>query len=278
MLRFALIVLLGALHSFAQTTSFPGMTGWESVGGNIADWAREGELHLPGGGQLSTMIQGRGITLRLVSKPSISSDPKEIPVLEIGATALAIIRENDALVLKVVDAENRTFSVPTQWLLRGDDEVSVPVAIEVTRRNMDLIISCQNQVWTYEVGSMGENTEIVLSAGETEPWVIIELSITTEPVLESSSVTQDGVAFRSSQSDNDTRSAIGRDQHDVSLIATEDSQKEAVGGSEQAVTSEKTNGSISLDVFTPPSVRRSRSALVRTVLIRAETEKKEHRK
>lgn len=258
---------LAALVSISAAAQSVDLSYWSISGAQQSELQIENGIVLPTNAQLYQQVTGYGVTLKLASLPIFSADPADMPVLELGKNALAFVKENDVGIIKLIQGEAQPVALSSIIALNSDGRPSESLELVVTLRAAEMILTINDSVTIYANEPLSNGTAIVLSSGASHDWAIQTLSVTTGPE----------VAVASAEHDSDrnildehtpNRAQIERNQGPAITINT-DVTGTASGDTDSSAVSRENLGENrrnTLEVFTPSSVRRGRSAAIRAAM------------
>lgn len=241
---------------------------WETATTPVQQLVQDDQLVLPAGTQLYRDLNAGNMTLRISSSPVFSSDPEQVAVLEFGTNSLVFIKENDFGRITLMSDDLVAQTLPPSVVLDENDRPTEALDLELTQRDGLLFLTIQKQ--TQQFPATRGATQIVLSAGASQDWTIRNLQVTFEPLLvgddsepiDGRTESSDGFSYDIGRSAATMGSA---DANMTSGVDGLDTSSEKPDSSEAKATQRE----VRLEVFTPPAVRRGRSAEVRAALNRA---------
>lgn len=235
-----------------------------------AELIQNNTLILPAGTQLYRNVTGGAVTLQITSTPTFSSDPEEVALLEIGSNALALSQTAGTghLILLPGDLKPQTLSYAIA--LDENDRPTEPLNLSLTQRGSALFLTLQGQTQRIATDPLPENTQIVLSTGARHDWRIQTLILTTEPLIITEEENPVGSGGSSSSNTPDPTSKGTSGNSPSANSGTSASDTSATTGDSASSDVQKNHRPVRLEVFTPPAVRRGRSAAVRAALAQAQ--------
>ena len=260
----SLIASLGlsgrAAEQFIEVTPLT-LDGWTVAGTGGNTLSSGSQLVLPAGVQLSRKFSDPVLVVHLVARPVFSEQGENWPILGLGSAALAFVRQEGQGHLVLVTAETAAVDLP--WTVPLDSngkQGSIDLLLAYDRVTGTGLVSFQNQVRVFEVAPAVGPTDVSLSAGVRSDWAVdllqvllpdLDAAATGTSNLENSSSSEPGPHDTGQLPVNKLRAALDQ------LRASE-----AAGTSAGAATSADQTKVVaavpSLEVFTPPSVRRTR--------------------
>ncbi len=254
---------LGAAEQLITVTPQT-LAGWTVVGAEPGVLAAGPQLILPAGAQLNREFPASAVILHLVSRPILSAATAEWPILEVGPVALALIGPGAPGRLVLVVNEDSVIDLP--W----------PVVMDQKNPAVDLIlaydpvtgaglIGLKDQLKSFAGTPSAKPVEVVLSAGAHAPWPqdLLSVLLLTDDPPDARSGGKGGKSDPSTATAK-LKSALG------SLLDPTGAAKSTPGVSSGAAAGAALDPEpvSTLEIFTPPSVRRGRSEEVRAIVAR----------
>lgn len=265
------LCLISVLLSISALRADPviNLSEWGAGDTSTSELVQNNKLVLPAGAQLYRVVTGGGVTFKITSTPIFSTEPEEVAILEFGTNALAFMQSSEIgrIILLQGDLEPQFLSY--EIALDDTGRAAEVLALNLTQRGQSLFLSTQGQTLQLVSEPLTETTEIVLSSGANQSWEISELRVTTEPqyTAGSAATREPGGSSSGDVTDQTSEASSPNSLPGIPEEAADDASS-AVGGSTSADV-QQAHRRVRLEVFTPPAVRRGRSAAVRAALIQA---------
>lgn len=254
-----LLGLVSALEANVQEINVTPATlaDWQVTGANRDELQTQAILKLPAGSEISRTFSSGTVVLHSVSRPHFGSSTEDWPVVQVGPTALALIRRgvHGELVLLVGE---QVSPLPFEVLL--DANGNVLQLLEVTLGYNPTahvgVVAFGDQALSFKATTEGSAVEIAVSAGEKTPW--------GQESLQVQIIGSDEQADKSKgagTSNKVKRSALLKSAADILRQAGE-----AIGGQSGAgVAGKKPQADPiaggRLEIYTPASVRRGATSV-----------------
>ncbi len=235
-------------------------SGWKFVGIDGAKIPSGEPFLLPADAQAARRFDSKDIEVRLSMEMDIGIDPAEWPVLEIGGAGLTFMKVGAVVRAVLMFPDGKATALPPKFALNTGTVIEkCPVSIR--RTEQAIAISAGAWSGTYRCEPEAAALEVVFSAPLSRPWVlegaevVVRLpdtdQVSSDPIQPdggSRTVTDYPLNAPLSLSVTNRRS----DLENLPAHATNASEKTTAGAH-----------SATLEVFTPPSVRSGRAAVVR---------------
>lgn len=240
------------------------LAGWSVAGAEKNALASGQQLSLPAGAQLSREFSASAVIVHLVSRPVLAETSAEWPILEIGPVALALTgREGQGRLVLVVNADH---VIDLPW----------PVVPDPAHPAVDLILAydpvtgaglvgLKDQIKPFAGASSAQPVAVILSAGEHAAWPQDSLSVLLLAADPPPPVARSGGNGGSTSS----RAATARLKTALDHLSGPAATATPGGPAAPATTAAPEPAPVStLEIFTPPAVRRGRAEAVRALLAR----------
>lgn len=253
---------LGAAEQLLPVTPQT-LAGWSVAGAEKNALASGQQLILPANAQLSRVFAPQAVIVRLVSRPVLAETSAEWPILEIGPVALALTgREGHGRLVLVVNGD-RVIDLP--W----------PVVPDPAHPAVDLIlaydpvtgaglIGLKDRLQPFASAPSAQPVEVILSAGAHAAWPQDSLSV----LLLADDPPPPDARSGGNGGDAHTRAAAARLRTALDRLP-DPAAPAAPGGPATRAAPAPAPGS-TLEIFTPPAVRRGRAEAVRTLLAQSQ--------
>jgi hypothetical protein len=259
------LTLAAALHLDAAeqilTITPAALQDWSVAGADKAVLVSAPSLALPAGAQVSRQFTASAVIVHLATRPNFSEASTEWPVLSVGPAALALVRKDGEGRLVLVVDESMTEELP--WSVKLDEgTAAVDLFVAYDPLAGTGVIGLDDRKQTFALPRSAKPVEVWLSAGAQAPWDQERMQV----MLLGDDPTAASDKRHSRQSDGADSagklgSALERLRHGTGFGKAGDAtDASSVLGQSSVSTSS------GLEVFTPPSVRRTRIVeAVRTV-------------
>ncbi len=260
--------LTASLFAADPQSKIEDLASWSVLGADKNQLTDEATLSLPAGAQLYRTVSSGGITLAVQSSPAFGLRAADLPVVELGDAALAFLRDGETGKLVLVLGDNPALTLPYEFALAGDGHSQEPLNLTLSRAGATVAVTTRGQTLHFPAGYSARPQEIVLSAGAGQAWPIQGLALTAV-------TNQDASNARSSDSTSDqgnadqVRQQATKPTATTGAIASESSATSVASSGTAITTAETPPRVITLEVFTPPSVRLGRATEVRKAAMQA---------
>lgn len=274
-MRYLILALLICTHALRLgateqllTVTPQTLAGWSVVGAEKNALSAGHQLVLPAGAQINREFSSQAVIVHLVSRPVLAEAAAEWPILEVGPVALALIGQGAQGRLVLVVNEDRVIDLP--WPVVTDQKnPAVELILAYDPLTGGGLIGLKDKLKSFAGSPSIKPVEVVLSAGQHAAWPQDLLSVlllaSDSPPLD---VRTDGKGGNSPQyaATAKLKSALGR------LLEPTGAASTTAGGSSGTSASAAPDLApvSTLEIFTPPSVRRGRSEDVRAIVARAQ--------
>ncbi len=260
------LTLTSGLLSAKQIMSVTPQTlaGWTIVGAEASALAGQPELTLPAGAQLARSFDNGELAVQLKTRPVVGVNESDWPTVELGTTAL-IFSRNGAVGKLLLSVGGQTPQpLPIEFTLDAQDRSKELLVITLSRQGSSVSVETAGQILQFKVGpDDSRGLEIVASAGASTPWTFQSLTVTRnfdEPVrLPTVDLTQYSKFSASGDTANSRLVAAGCVLPDFNEVIPVDPAVAKVSPSGNAAGA----GKFTLEIFTPPAVRRGRADALR---------------
>jgi hypothetical protein len=237
----------------------------------LQDWSVSGadkmalvsatSLVLPAGAQVSRQFSASAVIVHLATRPNFSEASTDWPVLSVGPAALAVVRKGGEGRLVLVVDESTTEELP--WSVKLDEgTAAVDLFVAYDPVAGTGVVGLDDHKQTFALPRSAKPVEVWLSAGAQAPWAQERMQVmllADDPTAASDK--RPGRQSDGADSAGKLGSALERLRHGTGFGKA----GEATDASSAVGQSSISAGS-GLEVFTPPSVRRTRILeAVRTV-------------
>lgn len=252
----SLVRPLGATEQLVTVTPQT-LGGWKVLGADPVQLAKAKQLTLSANAQLSRLFSDHAVILHLVSRPVFSEESTQWPIIGVGPVALALIKKDGLGRLVLVTDETTAHDLP--WSMSLDHpELAVDLVVAYDPLAGAGVIGFQDQLQEFELQASAKPVEVWLGAGAGSPWLLDQMEVlllgadAPENDKLDSDTTAQQKAFKArlksamSELSSDGGSG-GGSGHGSGSSADPDGVAAATVGSAST-----------LEVFTPPSVRRAK--------------------
>ncbi len=254
---------LGAAEQLITVTPQT-LADWSVVGADRTVLAAEKQLSIPAGAQLSREFSTAAVIMHLCSRPVFSETAADWPILEIGPVALALVgRDQEAGRLVLVANEDSVVDLP--WPVVADNSnPTVDLILAYDPMTGAGLIAYQDKLKSFTSAVTTKLVEVVLSAGEHAAWPQDTLQ-----VLLLSEDPPPGVGPRAGADNAYPHAAITKLKAALDRLPGPAHAAKSAGATQSAVSTSPAPVPVStLEIFTPPAVRRGRAEEIRTLLAR----------
>lgn len=256
----AVLVCSGhASHQIIEVTPQT-LEGWTLTGADQVALTSGDQLVLPAGAQLSRQFSGSAIILHLVTRPTFSTRAEDWPIIGLGSSALVFTRKDGQGQMVLVTGDDTATVLP--WSLppdRPDKPELIDLFLACDPESGMGLISCQNQIKSFNLPANAKSAEVWLSAGTPSNWPLALFQVILfDPMVTPTAYPR---AVNGSHADaTDPRPALTANLQAVMgqmRAATEAAGVIAATPGNEATVAK--SGPVSrLEVYTPSSVRRVR--------------------
>jgi len=248
-------------------------TGFAQAGGS---WTLHSEgratdlagpsITLPPGGELVRLAPAGAFGLSIESRPAIAAAPASWPVVMIGEVAVIVFASGGSAAVGVFDGGEmvHVFDAPLKFDAAG--RLADPLRLTVERRGDRLEVGAGGEKTQLEPVRLATGDDIVLSAGSGAPWELDAVTFRSGP-LETGGSAGAGAATpgRNSSATSSGAGSAGPGAGSADPAAA------ASPGANGTSAGERGRGSAApaaatLEVFTPPAVRKARADAVRELV------------
>lgn len=247
---------LGAAEQMVTVTPQT-LAGWNILGADPAQLAKAKELVLSDNAQLSRLFSDHAVILHLVSRPVFSEDSAQWPIIGVGPVALALIKQDGLGRLVLVTDETTAHDLP--WSVPLDQpEVAVDLIVAYDPLAGAGVIGFQDQVQEFALPASAKPVEVWLGAGAASSWALdrMEVLLLGADTSENDQLVSDATARQKALKDR-LKSALeelsGGGGSGGSSGLGSDGPAAPVG-----VVAATAGSGPALEIFTPPSVRRTK--------------------
>jgi len=240
------------------------LADWTVVGADRTVLAAEKQLSIPAGAQLSRQFPAAAVMIRLVSRPVFADTAAEWPILEIGPVALALVgRDQEAGRLVLVANGDSVVDLP--WPVVADNSnPTVDLILAYDPLSGAGLLGYQDKLKSFTSAVTTKPVEVVLSAGEHAAWpqdMLQVLLLGDDP--------PPGVGPTTGAGNDNSLAAITKFQAALNRLPGPTDAAKSAGEAQSAITAAPAPAPAStLEIFTPPAVRRGRAEEIRTLLAR----------
>ena len=261
-LAFLTCALGGSLWGAEQllTVTPQTLAGWTISGADRNAVAAREALVLPGNAQLSRVVPSGAVILRLVSRRVFSEEPAQWPVIGAGSAALALVQMEGRGRFMLVLNESNVKELP--WSVSLDEKgVTVDLVLAYDPLSGVGLIVFQDKVQEFEVPLSTRPVELWLSAGQTAAWpqdLMQVMLLTADPADPSGADAKPVTTAHPSPADR-LQAAAGI------LRARDAAAGDLSPAPTGSATMDKSSTVPTLEIFTPPSVRRTKVKIIEAV-------------
>lgn len=261
------LLLAGAALSGGSTVSrvTPGaLASWSVTGADRTQMSAAKDITLPAGAQLSREVTDGAVVLQLTSQPGWADASADWPILEVGPAAIAFVKAGNEGRLRLLVGDSQEQELP--WSFSGDAMAKpMDLLLGYDPASGAVIVSAQDQTRFFQGGRSARPVEVALTAGDQSEWrqVSMELAV-FDPQTE---VAAEAPRRRSTQDESAAAAGLARLKslshrlRETSMDTTSASRPGVASDTARAIPPAST-----LEVYTPPAVRRGRAAEVRSAL------------
>jgi hypothetical protein len=252
----SLVRPLGATEQLVTVTPQT-LGGWKVLGADPAQLAKSKQLILSDNAQLSRLFSDHAVILHLVSRPVFSDESTQWPIIGVGPVALALIKKDGLGRLVLVTDETTAHDLP--WSVSLDrPEVAVDLVVAYDPLAGAGVIGFQDQLQEFELPASAKPVEVWLGAGAGSPWPLDQMEVLLLGVdaQESGKLVSDANARQKALTKR-LKSALGELLSDGSSGGGS-GRGSGSSADPEGVAAATVDAVSTLEVFTPPSVRRAK--------------------
>jgi hypothetical protein len=263
-IRFHLICIALVSTALAGVQNFPvtpvTLAGWQITGANTDSLAKEPALSLPPGSELTRTFANGPTMVYAVSRPVFSTEVNDWPVLQVGPAALTFLRNKSQGILVLLVGETIT-TLPMEVAIdaNGRSSRNLEIALGYNPSTGAGVVACGDQVLSFTGSKNSDATLVSIAAGAVNPWPqdTLEVLVITPVADESASQTASDLAGAKPQAAS--LKALLEKLREAESIAKD--HPAGTTASTSSVEPRAASQTVGLEVFTPPSVRRSAAAV-----------------
>ncbi len=248
----------------AANESIQTLARWSVSGANNLDPNFQADFTLPAGAQISRIFDLGNLTIQTTTTPTIGIDAKDWPALEIGSSALVLSREANVGKLILILNERQTVELPFTIALDDQGTAAAPIAIVYSFQGTNVVISLDGSQVSYPIKTiLGNSVEVSVSAGANIPWNLSQFAVIRESVpsvpAAPSSVSQLGKNGGNQAPVGFSHGSLAQVSQVANASPVNNTPFSDKANSESVVETR----AVSLEIFTPPSVRLPAAATVK---------------
>jgi len=236
--------------------------GWNITGTDAATLSQQSPLTLPAGTQLARAFASGELALKVSTAPAIGQNPEDWPVLEFGSAALVFSRATAEGQLVLVLGDEPPLELPFTFPLNpgGQSAETLEVVLRRTGSTISLTVAGQTLVFPSAMAA-GDPTGVVISSGSAEPWAFRLVELTTG---EGRSLVPEGAGPRGERTGGrkivagGMGAAPGADDWTTDRVPVPDKSAGQASSAPAAAA-------VTLEIFTPPSIRYGRPDSARVI-------------
>jgi len=199
--RLVLVVLaIGAVTGLVAQGRFTpvDLNDWKASDGIPVVDSRRNTVLLPGGSQISRLIDASRIEIKVVSRPVFTSVPADWASIEIGPASLTFVRDatGGGMVLLGDEPLALPFALPLDSDGRSQDALEFVFEYNQDDAKAKLVVG--RTEFDIEATGPAGSIEVALSAGRTIPWSLDRLELRSRPVADAPAGNRNGAVGSSS--------------------------------------------------------------------------------
>jgi hypothetical protein len=239
------------------------LIGWTVTGADPQALSQQRVLGLPAGAQLARSFRTTALEIKVTAPPFVGTSADDWPVLEIGDAALLFARGGSTGNLLLVLGDKAPVELPFTFSLDAAGRSVVPLTVIFSRQGAAVHVGLADQTLEFSAGpAANSGLEVVASAGRADAWELQNLVVTVAAPLVSGST--DGQSADASRTEATPSNLLTQARPDSSGIDPLAKVTAPAGGPVAAgPASGASTRPATLEIFTPPAVRRGRADAIR---------------
>lgn len=265
-LTLLLVAPLSAQQSILLTPQT--LAGWNITGTDAAKLSQQAELALPAGAQLARTFAYGDLALKVSTAPTIGQNPEDWPVLELGSAALVFSRTHSVGKWVLVLGDEAPLELPFTFPLDAAGQTGEALEVVLQRAGSTISLAVAGQTIAIPSAmAAGDPTSVVISSGSAHPWDFKSVQLTTGT---NGSLNLESADAGQSREKTDKVPAVPAGGMGAALGVGESASnyESATDDPADKSVSAPAGASVTLEIFTPPSVRYGRADAVRRTAAR----------
>jgi hypothetical protein len=237
---------------------------WTVTGADKAALGHSSDLVLPANAQLSRGFAAELVSIEFRAKPVFAASAEDTAILELGPVALILTREGDQGCLMLDLGDSAPVVLPGRVALDEDGAGVSPVSLQLSyvRSSGAVTVTSFGQTSTFVCEASANPIEVVMTAGAKSALAIESLSI-RESTPDDAALGRSNLGHTGSEAKGFSAAADG----------VNGARPQAIGFGmvgapppRAALATAATQGSSSLEIYTPPGGRTGRADAIRLSL------------
>lgn len=227
--------------------------GWNILSAEPHELVAEGRLTIPAGVQLSRTFSGNAAILHAVTQLRFSADAAEWPILAVGPAALTLVRRGGEGRVILVLNETTVTELPWVVPLDADGRAGVDLTLAIDSLSGEGVVAYKDQLQSFQISAAGRSLELFFANGSIGSWsfdLAEMLVFSADSQAQNAASESHGESLAERIRTKDLASLAKQLEQNGRGVFTNRAESTPILGVEVS------GRQSTLEIFTPPSVRR----------------------